>query len=283
VSLLDTADAYGPHVNERLVGEVLREHRPAAVAVSTKFGLLRLPDGMFIGISGKPVYVRAACEASLRRLGVEAIDLYSQHRVDPHVPIEETVGAMAELVAAGKVRHLGLCEVSAATLRRAHAVHPITAVQSEYSLFTRDPEVEVLPTCRELGVGFVACSPLGRGLLTSRFHSPEDLPARDFRSTVPRFQGENFAHNRHLVESVEALARAKGATVAQVALAWLLSRGDDVVPIPGTSRPERLDENLGATDVALQPADLRRLELLLPAGSVAGARYPALAMLALNG
>ena len=273
VTFLDTADMYGVGRNEELVGRAIRGRRDEVV-LATKFGNVRGPNGERLGINGRPEYVRQACDASLKRLGVDHIDLYYQHRVDPDTPIEETVGAMAELVHAGKVRFLGLSEASAATLRRANAVHPITALQSEYSLWTRDPEEEVLPTCRELGIGFVAYSPLGRGFLSGQFRSPEDLPADDFRRHNPRFQGENFQKNLRLVEAVQDMAREKGCTPSQLALAWLLAQGNDIVPIPGTKRVKYLEENLGALDVHLNADDLAQLEAVFPLGAAAGERYP---------
>lgn len=273
VTFLDTADMYGVGRNEELVGRAIRGRRDEVV-LATKFGNVRGPNGERLGINGRPEYVRQACDASLKRLGVDHIDLYYQHRVDPDTPIEETVGAMAELVQAGKVRFLGLSEASAATLRRANAVHPITALQSEYSLWTRDPEEEVLPTCRELGIGFVAYSPLGRGFLSGQFRSPEDLPADDFRRHNPRFQGENFQKNLRLVEAVQDMAREKGCTPSQLALAWLLAQGNDIVPIPGTKRVRYLEENLGALDVHLNADDLAQLEAVFPLGAAAGERYP---------
>jgi aryl-alcohol dehydrogenase-like predicted oxidoreductase len=273
VTFLDTADMYGPFRNEELLGRALRGRRDRVV-LATKFGNRRAPDGAFLGICGTPDYVRSACDASLQRLGVEVIDLYYQHRVDPSVPIEETVGAMAGLVKAGKVRYLGLSEAGPATIRRAHAVHPISALQTEYSLWTRDPEAEVLPTVRALGIGFVAYSPLGRGFLTGRFRSADDLAADDWRRQNPRFQGENLGRNLALLGRVEALAREKGVTPAQLALAWVLSRGPDVVPIPGTRRRARLEENAAAAAVSLSAAELARLEEAMPPGAAAGTRYP---------
>jgi aryl-alcohol dehydrogenase-like predicted oxidoreductase len=270
VTLLDTADVYGPFANERLVGRAIRGRRTEAV-IATKFGNVRSDDGAWHGISGRPEYVRRACDASLQRLGVETIDVYYQHRVDPETPIEETVGAMAELVAAGKVRQLGLSEASAATLRRAHAVHPIAALQTEYSLWSRDPEQEILPACRDLGVAFVAYSPLGRGFLTGRFRRPEDIPPDDWRARNPRFTGGNFARNRRLADEVEAIARGRGCTAAQVALAWLLSRDAGVIPIPGSTRAERIEENARAVEIALSPAEIAALDALGPL--VAGERY----------
>ncbi|KAA0254986.1 aldo/keto reductase [Acidobacteria bacterium ACD] len=282
VTFLDTADMYGPHENERLVGRAIRGRRDEVV-LATKFGNVRGEDGSFRGVNGRPEYVRASCDASLARLGVDHVDLYYQHRVDRTVPIEETVGAMAELVRAGKVRFLGLSEASPGTIRRAHATHPVSALQTEYSLWTRDPEDEVLPACRELGIGFVAYSPLGRGFLTGRFRRFEDLPEDDYRRMSPRFQGENFARNLELVARVEEIAREKGCTPAQLALAWLLSRGDDVVPIPGTKGRARLEENVGALSVALSASDLARIDAAAPKGATAGARYPEAAMRALDG
>jgi aryl-alcohol dehydrogenase-like predicted oxidoreductase len=273
VTFLDTADMYGPFKNEELLGKALRGKR-RQVVIATKFGNRRAPDGAFLGVCGTPGYVAQACDASLARLGVDCIDLYYQHRVDPTVPIEETVGAMAALVKAGKVRYLGLSEAGPATIRRAHAVHPISALQSEYSLWSRDPEAAVLPTVRELGIGFVPYSPLGRGFLTGRFKSPDDLPAGDWRRMNPRFQGVHFQQNLELVERVSALARAKGITPAQLALAWVLSRGADVVPIPGTKRRTTLEENAAAAGVTLAPADLARLDEVMPPGAAAGTRYP---------
>ncbi len=278
IDFLDTADIYGPHTNEVLVGKAIRDRRDRVV-LATKFGITRPANtganaGVSGGVNGRPEYVKSACEASLQRLGVDTIDLYYQHRVDPNVAIEETVGAMAELVHEGKVRHLGLSEASAATLRRATAVHPITALQSEYSLWTRDPEDEVLATCRELGIGFVAYSPLGRGFLTGRFRKPEDLPEDDYRRNSPRFQGENFAKNLELVHQVEEMARDKGCTASQLALAWVLAQGDDIVPIPGTKKLHYLEENVGATKVKLSAEDLQRIDAVAPQGAAAGMRYP---------
>ncbi len=248
ITFLDTADMYGPFTNEQLVGRAIAGRR-AQVILATKFGNVRGPDGSFRGVNGRPEYVRAACDASLKRLGVDTIDLYYQHRVDRSVPIEETVGAMAGLVRDGKVRYLGLSEASPATVRRAHQVHPISALQTEYSLWSRDPEADILPTCRELGIGFVAYSPLGRGFLTGRFRRVEDLPADDWRRNNPRFQGENFQRNLELVRRIEEMARAKACTPAQLALAWLLSRGNDIVPIPGTKQRARLEENVRALEI----------------------------------
>jgi len=273
VRFLDTADMYGPFTNEELVGRAIRGRRDRVV-VATKFGIVRDPDDPSVrGVDGSPEYVRQACEGSLRRLGTDHIDLYYQHRVDPKVPIEETVGAMAELVRAGKVRHIGLSEAAPDTLRRANAVHPVTALQTEYSLWSRDPEAEVIPTCRELGIGFVAYSPLGRGFLTGRIRAPDDLAPDDFRRSNPRFRGENFEKNLDLLEVVRALAGEKGCTPAQLALAWVLAQGHDVVPIPGTRHAERVEENVGALDVVLAEADLERLDRAFPVGAAAGERY----------
>jgi aryl-alcohol dehydrogenase-like predicted oxidoreductase len=281
INFLDTADMYGPFTNEELVGRAI-EGRRDQVVLATKFGNVRGTDGSFKGVSGKPDYVRSACDASLKRLGVSHIDLYYQHRVDTTVPIEDTVGAMAELVKAGKVRYLGLSEAAPQTIRRAHKVHPISALQTEYSLWTRDVEAEILPTVRELGIGFVAYSPLGRGFLTGRFQKPEDIPADDFRRNNPRFQGENFARNLELVKRVEEIAREKKATASQLALAWVLSRGKDVVPIPGTKRRKYLEENAAAVEIRLSKEDLRRLEEVAPVGVAAGERYAAQSMRAVN-
>jgi aryl-alcohol dehydrogenase-like predicted oxidoreductase len=281
VNVLDTADVYGTGRNEELVGRAIKDRRNEVV-VATKFGNVRGPDGKSLGISGKPGYVREACDASLNRLGVDVIDLYYQHRVDPETPIEETVGAMAELVQAGKVRHLGLSEAAPATLRRACAVHPITALQTEYSLWSRDPEAEILATCRELGVGFVAYSPLGRGFLTGRFRSPADLPEDDWRRFHPRFDGENFQRNLSLAETVQRMAKERGYTAAQLALAWVLSQGNDIVPIPGTKRVRYLEENLGAVSLKLSADDLRQLDEAFPVGAAAGDRYTPQGMQAVN-
>jgi aryl-alcohol dehydrogenase-like predicted oxidoreductase len=270
---LDTADAYGPHTNEQLVGRAIKGRRDKVV-LATKFGIVRSDDAQFRGVNGKPDYVRSACEGSLKRLGVDRIDLYYQHRVDPNTPIEETVGAMAQLVKDGKVRFLGLSEASPATLRRAYAVHPITALQTEYSLWTRDPEDEVLPACRQLGIGFVAYSPLGRGFLTGQFKRFEDLAPDDYRRNSPRFQGENFEKNLDLVAHIQGLAAKKGCTPAQLALAWVLARGNEIVPIPGTKRRKYLEENLKAFDVRLTPEDLREIDRIAPRGAAAGPRYP---------
>ncbi|SEM01736.1 Predicted oxidoreductase [Sphingomonas palmae] len=276
VTFLDTADMYGVGTNEELVGRVVRDRREWVV-VATKFGNVRGSDGSFQGINGRPDYVRQACDASLKRTRLDFIDLYYQHRVDPEVPIEETVGAMAELVQAGKVKYLGLSEAAPATIRRAHAVHPITALQTEYSLWTRDPEAEILPVCRELGIGFVPYSPLGRGFLTGQFKSPDDLPEDDYRRHSPRFQGEAFERNLDLVRAIEEMAQGKGCTPAQLALAWVLAQGDDIVPIPGTKRRKYLDDNLGALDVSLSNADLKRIDEVLPPGAASGERYPSMA------
>ena len=274
MTFLDTADVYGPHKNEELVGKAIRGKR-AKVVLATKFGIVRDPANPNVrGVNGKPEYVRSSCDASLRRLGVDSIDLYYQHRVDPKTPIEETVGAMAELVKAGKIRHIGLSEASAQTLRRAAKVHKITALQTEYSLWTRDPEGEILPTCRELGIGFVAYSPLGRGFLTGHLKRFDDLPADDYRRISPRFQGENFQKNLDLVKRVEQIAAEKNCTSSQLALAWLLAQGDDVVPIPGTKRRNYLEDNAGAVDVQLTFEDLHRIAEVFPSGAASGERYP---------
>jgi aryl-alcohol dehydrogenase-like predicted oxidoreductase len=281
VTFLDTADMYGPFTNEQLVGRAIRDRRDGVV-LATKFGNVRSEEGQFLGISGSPEYVREAADSSLQRLGLDHIDLYYQHRVDLDVPIEETVGAMAELVQAGKVRFLGLSEAAPATIRRAHAVHPITALQTEYSLWSRDVEDEILPTVRELGIGFVPYSPLGRGFLTGRFRRLEDLPADDYRRNQPRFQGENFDRNLELVRHIEALAGEKGCTPSQLALAWVLAQGDDMVPIPGTKRVRYLEENLAALDVTLSAEDLRRIDEIAPVGVAAGTRYPGANMHTVN-
>jgi aryl-alcohol dehydrogenase-like predicted oxidoreductase len=273
VTFLDTADMYGPFTNEKLVGRALRGRRDEAV-VATKFGNVRSEDGSFLRIDGTPEYVREACHASLQRLGLDHVDLYYQHRVDPEVPIEETVGAMAELVDEGKVRHLGLSEAAPETIRRAHAEHPVSALQTEYSLWSRFPEAEILPTTRELGIGFVAYSPLGRGFLAGRFESADDLPEDDWRHRHPRFQSDNFRRNLELVDRVGTMADEKGVTPAQLALAWLLEQGDDVVPIPGTTSREHLAENVAAVEVELTESDLSRLDELAPPGAAVGDRYP---------
>jgi len=272
INFLDTADVYGPHTNERLVGRAIAGRR-GSVVLATKFGIVRGSDPQARGVNGRPEYVRASCEGSLKRLGVDHIDLYYQHRVDPTVPIEDTVGALAELVWQGKVRYIGLSEAAPATLRRAQAVHPITALQTEYSLWSRDPEDDVLPTCRALGIGFVAYSPLGRGFLTGRFKKVDDLSAGDFRRGSPRFQGTNFQKNLDLVRKVEEIAREKRSTPAQLALAWLLARGEDIVPIPGTKQRARLEENAQAVGIALSKSDLARIDAVAPKGVAAGARY----------
>jgi aryl-alcohol dehydrogenase-like predicted oxidoreductase len=281
VTFLDTADMYGVGRNEELIGRVLRRRRKDVV-LATKFGNVRGEDGSYRGINGRPDYVHQACDASLRRLGVEQIDLYYQHRVDASVPIEETVGAMAELVNAGKVKYLGLSEAAPQTIRRAHVVHPISALQTEYSLWSRDPEDEILPTVRDLGIGFVPYSPLGRGFLTGQIQKPEDLAADDYRRNSPRFQGENFQKNLALVSEITAIAASKKCTPAQLALAWVLAQGDDIVPIPGTKRRSYLDENLGALNVVLTKKDLARIDRALPHGAAAGGRYPEASMASLN-
>lgn len=279
INFLDTADVYGPHTNERLVGRAIR-YRRKEVVLATKFGNVRGPDGAFLGINGRPDYVRQACDASLQRLGVETIDLYYQHRVDPQTPIEDTVGAMAELVKAGKVRYLGLSEAASSTIRRAHAVHPIAALQTEYSLWTRDPEEGILDTCRELGIAFVAYSPLGRGFLTGRFRSPDDLAPDDWRRKNPRFLAENFERNLDLVERVRTIAARKGCTPAQLAIAWLLNRGENIIPIPGSTRAERVEENAAAVRITLSREEMNELDGV--AGMVAGQRYPEGGMRAVN-
>ena len=274
IVFLDTADMYGPFTNEKLVGKAIRDRRDKVV-LATKFGNVRGEKGEYLGVRGDPAYVRASCDASLVRLGVDTIDLYYQHRVDTTVPVEETVGAMAELVKAGKVRHLGLSEAAPETIRRAHATHPITALQTEYSLWTRDVEENgVLATVRELGIGFVAYSPLGRGFLTGRYQKFEDLPEDDFRRRNPRFQGANFERNLDLLHRVEEIAAEKGVKPSQLALAWVMAQGDDVVPIPGTKRVTYLEENAAAADVRLSENDLRRIADAFPAGATAGDRYP---------
>ncbi|HYO78114.1 MAG TPA: aldo/keto reductase [Thermoanaerobaculia bacterium] len=273
VTFLDTADRYGPFTNEKLIGRALRGRRNEVV-IATKFGNMRGDDGAFLGVNGSPDYVRKSCDASLQRLGVDVIDLYYQHRVDNKTPIEETVGAMSRLVEAGKVRFLGLSEAAPATIRRAHATHPISALQTEYSLWSREPEDEILPTVRELGIGFVAYSPLGRGFLTGRFRSPDDLAPDDYRRRSPRFSGENFAKNLDLVRHIEEIARARGVTPSQLALAWVLQRGNDIVPIPGTKHVKYLEENVRALDVQLSADELQRIEEAAPKGIAAGDRYP---------
>ena len=282
ITLLDTADMYGPYLNEELVGRAIRGKRQR-VAIATKFGIVRDPaHPQARSVSGRPEYVRASCEGSLRRLGVETIDLYYQHRVDPATPIEETVGAMADLVREGKVRFIGLSEAGAETIRRAHAVHPVSALQSEYSLWSRDPEGEILATCRALGIGLVAYSPLGRGFLTGRFRTAEDIPADDYRRNSPRFQGENLGRNLAIVRRLDAMAKAKGATPAQLALAWVLAQGEDIVPIAGTKRRKYLEENAGALALRLSAAEIASLGEVVPPGSVAGTRYPEHMMQALG-
>jgi aryl-alcohol dehydrogenase-like predicted oxidoreductase len=281
ITFLDTADVYGPYTNEELVGRATRGQRER-VFLATKFGNIRGPDGTWAGINGRPEYVSQACDASLKRLGVDYIDLYYQHRVDSKVPIEDTVGAMAGLVKAGKVRHLGLSEAGPQTVRRAHATHPITALQTEYSLWSRDPEAEILPTCRELGIGFVAYSPLGRGFLSGQIRSLDDLAPDDWRRNNPRFQGDNFAKNLNLVQRIEELARGKGCTPSQLALAWVLAQGDDIVPIPGTKRVRYLEENAAAVDVELTEAELAAIDEALPSNLAAGTRYPTAGMAHLN-
>jgi aryl-alcohol dehydrogenase-like predicted oxidoreductase len=281
VTLLDTADMYGVGASEKIVGQAIAGKRDQ-VFLATKFGNVRGEDGSFLGINGRPEYVLSACDASLKRLGVEVIDLYYLHRVDTATPIEETVGAMATLVEQGKVRYLGLSEASATTLRKAHGVHPITALQMEYSLWTRDAEAEMLPLCRELGIGFVAYSPLGRGFLTNRFQTADDLPSGDGRRNFPRFQEENFRKNLELVKAVEEMARIKGCTASQLALAWVMAQGKDVVPIPGTKQRMYLEQNVAAIDVSLTAADLERLGTIFPPGAATGTRYPAHAMQNLN-
>ncbi|HJU55626.1 MAG TPA: aldo/keto reductase [Pyrinomonadaceae bacterium] len=281
INFLDTADMYGVGHNEELVGRAIRDRREGVV-LATKFGNVRGADGSFLGVSGKPEYVRSACEASLRRLGVETIDLYYQHRVDPNTPIEETVGAMTRLVEEGKVRYLGLSEASPETIRRAHAVHPIAALQSEYSLWTRDVEEEILPVCRELGLGFVAYSPLGRGFLTGQFQKPEDLPENDRRRMFPRFQEENFEQNLRLVERVKEIAESKGCTPAQLALAWVLAQSEEIVPIPGTKRRTYLEQNAQALEVSLTDEELARINEVARPEAVAGKRYPEAAMSSVN-
>ena len=281
VDFLDTADIYGPFTNEELVGKAIADRRDK-VFLATKFGNMRGADGTFLGINGKPDYVRASCEKSLKRLGVDMIDLYYQHRVDPDVPIEDTVGAMAELVSEGKVRFLGLSEAAPETIRKAHATHPITALQTEYSLWSRDPEDGALPTVRDLGIGFVAYSPLGRGFLTGEIRRPEDFPDDDYRRSNPRFIGENFARNIALVDQVAVLAADKGVTAAQLALAWVMARGDDIVPIPGTKRRTYLEQNIAAMAVKLSEDELAELDRIFPPGAAGGERYAQQGMTAVN-
>ncbi|HEV7486607.1 MAG TPA: aldo/keto reductase [Thermoanaerobaculia bacterium] len=275
-NFLDTADMYGPFTNEKLVGRAIRDRRDEVV-LATKFGNMRGEDGGFLGISGKADYVRKSCDASLQRLGVDHIDLYYQHRVDRTTPVEETIGAMAELVRAGKVRYLGMSEAAPQTIRRAHAVHPITALQTEYSLWSRDPEDEILPTVRELGIGFVAYSPIGRGFLSGRFKTIDDLEPADYRRQSPRFQGENFERNLDLVRRIEEIAKSKGVTPAQLAIAWILSQGDDIVPIPGSKSIRHLEENIAAVDIELTPSELAKIDEVAPKGVAAGDRYPSMA------
>ena len=281
VNFLDTADMYGVGSNEELIGKAIKGKRDKVV-IATKFGNMRGPDGAFLGVNGKPDYVRKCCDESLKRLGVDVIDLYYQHRVDPNTPIEDTVGAMAELVKLGKVRYLGLSEAAAKTIERAHKVHPITALQTEYSLWSRDVEDEILPTIRKLGIGLVPYSPLGRGFLTGRFKSTDDLDAKDYRRVTPRFQGENFERNLGLLSEVEALAAEKGIKPGQLALAWVLAQGTDIVPIPGTKRRVYLEENVAAVDVKLSNAEIEKLSNAIPRGAAAGDRYVASSMAALN-
>jgi aryl-alcohol dehydrogenase-like predicted oxidoreductase len=282
INFLDTADVYGPYKNEELVGRAIKGKRDNIV-LATKFGIVRDPSNPDVrGVNGKPDYVRKSCDASLKRLGVDYIDLYYQHRVDPGTPIEDTVGALADLVRTGKIRHIGLSEASASTLRRAVKVHPVTALQTEYSLWTRDPEEEILATCRELGIGFVAYSPLGRGFLTGQLKKFEDLEADDYRRFSPRFQGENFQKNLDLVKEVQEIAREKKCKPSQLALAWVLAQGDDIVPIPGTKRRKYIEENSASVDVKLTPDDLRRLDQIFPSGAAAGLRYSAQMMTLIN-
>jgi aryl-alcohol dehydrogenase-like predicted oxidoreductase len=283
INFLDTADVYGPYKNEELVGRAIKGKRDNIV-LATKFGIVRDPSNPDVrGVNGKPDYVRKSCDASLKRLGVDYIDLYYQHRVDPGTPIEDTVGALADLVRTGKIRHIGLSEASASTLRRAVKVHPVTALQTEYSLWTRDPEEEILATCRELGIGFVAYSPLGRGFLTGQLKKFEDLEADDYRRFSPRFQGENFQKNLDLVKEVQEIAREKKCKPSQLALAWVLAQGDDIVPIPGTKRRKYIEENSASVDVKLTPDDLRRLDQIFPSGAAAGLRYSEQMMTLING
>jgi len=277
ITFFDTADMYGVGDNEELVGRAIRDRRVKLI-IATKFGNVRGPDGSFLGVNGRPEYVRSACIASLRRLGIETIDLYYQHRVDQNIPIEETVGAMSELVREGKVRYLGLSEAAPATIRKAHTVHPISVLQTEYSLWTRDVEAEILPTCRELGIGFVPYSPLGRGFLTGKIMSQTDLPEGDFRKNSPRFQAENLNKNLRILEMLEQLAIKKKCTLAQLAIAWCLAQGDDIVPIPGTKKLEYLHENIVAVKVQLTSTDIRSMNSMFPVGIAAGERYPALQM-----
>jgi aryl-alcohol dehydrogenase-like predicted oxidoreductase len=282
VTFLDTADMYGPFTNEQLVGKAIKDRR-GEVQLATKFGIVRSPtDPTVRGVNGKPEYVKSACDASLQRLGVETIDLYYQHRVDANVPIEDTVGAMSELVQAGKIRYIGLSEAGPATIRKAHSVHPITALQTEYSLWSRDPEDELLPLVRELGIGFVPYSPLGRGFLAGQFKSVKDFAPDDYRQHTPRFQGENFTKNLELVERIKQMAAEKGITASQLALAWVLAQGDDLVPIPGTKRRTYLEENIAAGDIVLSNEDLKRIAEIAPQGVASGDRYPATMMATVN-
>lgn len=281
ITFLDTSDIYGPHTNEVLVGKAISGRRNQ-VQLATKFGIVRSEDPAARGVNGRPDYVKSCCDASLKRLNVEVIDLYYQHRVDPNTPIEDTVGALAELVQAGKIRYLGLSEAAPETIRRAHATHPISALQTEYSLWSREPEEAIVPTLRELGIGFVPYSPLGRGFLTGQIKSPDDFESDDYRRNSPRFQGENFQKNLDLVARIAKLAKAKGCTVSQLALAWVLAQGDDLAPIPGTKRRKYLEENAGAVDVHLSAEDLKQLDEIAPHGSAAGDRYPAAAMKGVN-
>jgi aryl-alcohol dehydrogenase-like predicted oxidoreductase len=281
ITFFDTSDVYGPHKNEILVGKALRPHRDKVI-IATKFGIVRDADGTRRGISGRPEYVRAACDASLRRLGIDTIDLYYQHRVDPKTPIEDTVGTMAELVSAGKIRYLGLSEAAPETIRRAHATHPISALQTEYSLWNRDPEDEILPTIRELGIGFVPYSPLGRGFLTGEIKTPDDLAPDDWRRSSPRFQGENFQRNLDTVRKIEKIAAKKGRTPSQLALAWVLTRGDDMAPIPGTKRTKYLEENVASLEIKLTADDLAEIDAIAPKGVVVGDRYDAAGMTFIN-
>jgi len=281
ITFLDTADMYGPFKNEELLGRALKGKRDQVV-LATKFGNMRAPDGKFLGVNGTPEYVKQACDASLKRLGVDHIDLYYQHRVDPKTPIEDTVGAMAELVRAGKVRHLGLSEAAPATVRRAAKVHPIAALQTEYSLWSRDPEDELLKTVRELGIGFVAYSPLGRGFLTGRWRKPEDVPQDDFRRNHPRFQGENFQKNLELVDRVNEIAREKKVKPSQLALAWVMAQGADVVPIPGTAKRSHLEDNAAAAEIVLTREELARIDAAAPKGTTAGPRYSEQGMRGVN-
>jgi len=281
INFLDTADVYGPYLNEELVGRAIRGRREGLI-IATKFGILREPGSLIRGVSGRPEYVRSSCEASLRRLGIETIDLYYQHRIDPDVPIEETVGAMAGLIREGKIRHIGLSEAAPDTLRRAHRAHAITALQTEYSLWSREPEGGLLELCRELAIGFVAYSPLGRGFLTGQIKGPQDLAPDDWRHQAPRFQGENFQRNLALVERIREVAVEKGCTPAQLALAWVQAQGDDIVPIPGTKRRKYLEENVAALDITLSADDFRRIDEVAPRGVAAGTRYSEAGMAAVN-